>query len=74
MDVFRFELIPGTKVLSMVEKIPSSTLCMMEKFGYMPFDVKPDNFMKVLNANNQYDYLPIDAKQIGKFGSNSMRT
>ncbi len=47
---------------------------MMEKCGYMPFDVKPDNFVKVLNANNQYDYLLIDAKQIGKLGSNSMRT
>ncbi|TOF85665.1 hypothetical protein CGJ13_23240, partial [Vibrio parahaemolyticus] len=49
VDVFRFELIPNAERLFRTEKIPKSVLVMMEKCGYMPFDVKPDNFVKVLN-------------------------
>ncbi|EGR0597782.1 hypothetical protein O1C63_002165 [Vibrio cholerae] len=74
VDVFKFELIPNSERLFRSEKIPKSVLVMMEKCGYMPFDVKPDNFVKVLNEKGQYDYLPIDSKQIGKVGSNTIRT
>ncbi|HGS5089821.1 TPA: hypothetical protein ACMDT4_003867 [Vibrio parahaemolyticus] len=74
VDVFRFELIPNAERLFRSEKIPKSVLVMMEKCGYMPFDVKPDNFIKVLNDKGKYDYLPIDSKQIGKVGSSTMRT
>ncbi|EGQ9306873.1 hypothetical protein F7U82_15400 [Vibrio parahaemolyticus] len=73
-EVFKFELIPNSERLHRSEKIPKSVLVMMEKCGYMPFDVKPDNFVKVLNDNGKYDYLPIDSKQIGKVGSSTMRT
>ncbi|EGQ7920141.1 hypothetical protein D5997_25185 [Vibrio parahaemolyticus] len=74
VDVFKFELIPNSERLFRSEKIPKSVLAMMEKCGYMPFDVKPDNFVKVLNEKGQYDYLPIDSKQIGKVGSGTVRT
>ncbi|MCQ9043844.1 hypothetical protein H2C98_20450 [Vibrio parahaemolyticus] len=74
VDVFRFELIPNAKPLFRSERIPKSVLVMMEKCGYMPFDVKPDNFVKVLNDKGKYDYLPIDSKQIGKVGSGTVRT
>lgn len=47
---------------------------MMEKFRYMSFDVKPDNFVKILNGHGKYDYLPIDSKKIGKVGSNIIWT
>ncbi|MCX8860245.1 hypothetical protein [Vibrio parahaemolyticus] len=74
VDVFRFELIPNAEPLFRSERIPKSVLVMMEKCGYMPFDVKPDNFVKVLNDKGKYDYLPIDSKQIGKVGSGTVRT
>ncbi|EMN6297058.1 hypothetical protein WB514_004564 [Vibrio parahaemolyticus] len=74
VDVFKFELIPNSERLFCTEKIPKSVLVMMEKCGYMPFDVKPDNFVKVLNEQGKYDYLPIDSKQIGKIGSSTIRT
>ncbi|EJL6278991.1 hypothetical protein NMR61_003626 [Vibrio cholerae] len=42
--------------------------------GFMPFDIKPDNFVKVKNDNDQYEYVPIDAKLIGKINTGSFRT
>lgn len=72
--VFTFQKIPGAKHLDNHEKIPYSVLVMMEQAGFRPFDVKPDNFMKVKNSHGRYDYLPIDAKQIGLTRSNSERS
>lgn len=72
--VFSFQKIPGAKHLDNHEKIPYSVLAMMEQAGFRPFDVKPDNFMKVKNPHGSYDYLPIDAKQIGLTRSNSERS
>lgn len=74
MDVPVFNLIPNSKPLGPREKIPLSTLKMMEKAGFKPHDTKPDNFVKVKNDQNGYEYLPIDAKQITKNRSYSFRT
>ncbi|WP_299490881.1 hypothetical protein [uncultured Shewanella sp.] len=59
------------------EAIPGSVLKMLRKAGFNPWDVKPDNFVKIKNSEGGYDYLPIDAKYIGTIGlerSNSLRT
>lgn len=59
------------------EAVPESALAMLRKAGFNPWDVKPDNFVKIKNAQGSYDYLPIDAKYIGTIGlnrSNSLRT
>ncbi|ODY13092.1 hypothetical protein BBM16_16425 [Vibrio parahaemolyticus] len=69
-----FKTIVGSESLAPDEKIPLSVLLNLELLGYMPFDVKPENFVKVKNPTGSYDYLPIDAKQIGLFRSDSKRT
>lgn len=74
IKAFQFKKIPNSEHLKASERIPLSVLRMLEKCGYMPFDVKPDNFVKVKNEKGGYDYLPIDSKQIGLKGSNTMRT
>lgn len=74
VKVFTFKQIPEALHLRRDEKIPHSVLVMMEQAGFRPFDIKPDNFMKVANAHGGYDYLPIDAKQIGLTRSNSGRS
>ncbi|WP_298772024.1 hypothetical protein [uncultured Shewanella sp.] len=59
------------------EAVPESALAMLRKAGFNPWDVKPDNFVKIKNDQGSYDYLPIDAKLIGTIGlerSNSLRT
>ncbi|MCL1123826.1 hypothetical protein [Shewanella surugensis] len=59
------------------EAIPESTLQELRNAGFNPWDVKPDNFVKIKNDNGGYDYVPIDAKYIGTVGlerSNSLRT
>ncbi|WP_299003507.1 hypothetical protein [uncultured Shewanella sp.] len=48
------------------EKIPQSAIDELVKAGYNPWDVKPDNFVKIKNETNGWDYLPIDAKFIGR--------
>ncbi|EIK4819116.1 hypothetical protein LJ774_004742 [Vibrio parahaemolyticus] len=67
-------MIDGAERLAPYEKIPFSVLLNLELLGYMPFDVKPDNFVKVKNSAGNYDYLPIDSKQIGLYKSDSKRT
>lgn len=74
VKVFSFQQIPEALHLRCDEKIPHSVLVMMEQAGFRPFDIKPDNFMKIANAHGGYDYLPIDAKQIGLTRSNSERS
>ncbi|ANB97524.1 hypothetical protein [Vibrio parahaemolyticus] len=69
-----FRTIPGAERLDPKEKIPYSILVKLELLGYMPFDIKPDNFVKVKNPLGYYDYLPIDSKQIGLHRSDSERT
>jgi hypothetical protein len=48
------------------EKVPESALEELRKAGFNPWDVKPDNFVKIKNDEGGYDYLPIDAKLIGR--------
>ncbi len=74
VKVFSFQKIPEAKSLGPNEKIPHSVLVMMEQAGFRPFDIKPDNFIKLANAHGGYDYLPIDAKLIGLKRSNSERS
>ncbi|CAI2331959.1 hypothetical protein IB289_23630 [Vibrio parahaemolyticus] len=69
-----FKMIDGAERLAPDEKIPFSVLLNLELLGYMPFDVKPENFVKVKNSSGNYDHLPIDAKQIGLYRSDSKRT
>ncbi|WP_318452443.1 hypothetical protein [Photobacterium leiognathi] len=56
------------------EKISLSAIQELQKAGYNPTDIKLDNFVKVKNEEGSYDYLPIDAKLIGKDGSSSLRS
>jgi hypothetical protein len=74
IKVFAFNKIPHAIPLRDDEKIPHSVLLMMEQAGFRPFDVKPDNFMKVRSSCDEYDYLPIDAKQIGLDRSSTWRS
>ena len=74
LDVPVFDLIPNGKPLRRNEKIPISTLRMMNDADFIPRDVKPDNFIKIKNKNNTYDYIPTDAKLIGLQRSGSLRT
>ncbi|WP_188014084.1 hypothetical protein [Photobacterium damselae] len=69
-----FRTIPGAERLYPGEQIPHSTLLNLELLGYLPFDIKPDNFVKVKNSSGEYDYIPIDSKQIGLSRSASERT
>ncbi|EGQ8390344.1 TPA: hypothetical protein ACMDPN_001030 [Vibrio cholerae] len=69
-----FRKIPGCEPLSRWDQIPLSILLKLESMGFMPFDIKPDNFVKVKNDNDQYEYVPIDAKLIGKINTGSFRT
>ncbi len=72
--VSTFSLIPEAEPLEANELIPLSVLTQIEKLGYLMYDVKPNNFVKIKNENGGYDYLPIDGKCIMKFGSGSIRS
>ena len=56
------------------EIIPRSAINELENLGYFPIDIKPQNFIKFKNTNGGYDYIPIDAKLIGKQHSGSYRS
>ncbi|HGS4916852.1 TPA: hypothetical protein ACMDSN_001264 [Vibrio cholerae] len=73
ISVTYFRKIPNAEKLRRWDQVPLSTLLTLESMGYQPFDIKPDNFVKIINGDN-YDYLPIDAKLIGKLRSNSVRS
>ena len=47
---------------------------MLQDIGFNPADNKVGNFIKVLNEKKEYDYIPIDAKCIGRYRSNSVRS
>ncbi len=72
--VSTFSLIPEAESLEANELVPLSVLTQIERAGYLMYDVKPNNFVKIKNENGNYDYLPIDGKCIMKFGSGSIRS
>ncbi|CAH0539699.1 hypothetical protein [Vibrio marisflavi] len=63
--ITRFILFKNAEKLSEGEKIPMSAVTMLQNMGFNPIDLKPSNFVKV-KFNGRYDYIPIDAKYIGR--------
>lgn len=72
-SVTKFKIIPGFENLSEDELIPRTTIKMLKEMGYIPHDIKSTNYIKVKH-NDTYDYIPIDAKYIGRLGSDTFRT
>ncbi len=75
IEALMFQKIPNAVSLAPDEKIPRSALKVLEDMGYFPYDVYPENFVKVFNSETkQYDYIPIDAKFIAYKKGSSIRT
>ncbi len=75
IEALMFQKIPNAIPLAPDEKIPHSALKTLENMGYFPYDVFPENFVKVFNPETQqHDYIPIDAKFIAYKKGSSIRT